>query len=78
VPIGDYSSSARYSHSFRGLAATEISKRKGITKAEAMRRAFALLAVADKEEQKPGGFSLGIVRETADHGLEAVGRVIGV
>jgi|688.fasta_scaffold15959_4 hypothetical protein len=57
---------------------TEISKRKGITKAEAMRRAFALLAVADKEEQKPGGFSLGIVRETADHGLEAVGRVIGV
>lgn len=57
---------------------TEISKRKGITKAEAMRRAFALLAVADKEEQKPSGFSLGIVRETADHGLEAVGRVIGV
>jgi hypothetical protein len=57
---------------------TEISKRKGITKAEAMRRAFALLAVADKEEQKPGGFSLGLVRETADHGLEAVGRVIGV
>lgn len=57
---------------------TEISKRKGITKAEAMRRAFALLAVADKEEQKPGGFSLGIVRETSDHGLEAVGRVIGV
>jgi hypothetical protein len=57
---------------------TEISKRKGITKAEAMRRAFALLAVADKEEQKPGVFSLGIVRETADHGLEAVGRVIGV
>lgn len=57
---------------------TEISKRKGITKAEAMRRAFALLTVADKEEQKPGGFSLGIVRETADHGLEAVGRVIGV
>ncbi len=57
---------------------TEISKRKGITKAEAMRRAFALLAVADKEEQKTGGFSLGIVRETADHGLEAVGRIIGV
>ena len=57
---------------------TEISKRKGITKAEAMRRAFALLAVADKEEQKPGGFSLGIVRETADHRLEAVGRVVGL
>ena len=57
---------------------TDIARRNGITKAEAMRRAFALLAVADQEKQKEGGFSLGIVRERTDHTLEAVGRVIGI
>ncbi len=54
-----------------------IAKRNGITKAEAMRRAFALLTIADEEKQKPG-FSLGIVREKEDHTLEAVGRLVGV
>lgn len=57
---------------------TEIAKRNGITKAEAMRRAFALLAVADEEKRKGGGFSLGIVRENAQHELVAVGRVVGL
>ena len=56
---------------------TDIAKRNGITKAEAMRRAFALLTVADQEKQKKG-FSLGIVRERDDHTLEAVGRVVGI
>lgn len=56
---------------------TDIAKRNGLTKADAIRRAFALLAVADQEKQKKG-FSLGIVRENADHSLEAVGRVVGV
>jgi Ribbon-helix-helix protein, copG family. len=56
---------------------TDIAKQSGITKAEAMRRAFALLAVAYAEKKKPG-FSLGIVRERDDHTLEAVGRVVGI
>ena len=56
---------------------TEIAKRNGMTKAEAMRKAFALLAVADQEKQKGNGSSIGIVRDNAD-GLYAVGRVVGL
>jgi hypothetical protein len=55
----------------------DIAKQSGITKAEAMRRAFALLAVAYDEKKKPG-YSLGIVREREDHTLEAVCRVVGI
>lgn len=58
-------------------ALNDIAKRNGITKAEGMRRAFALLVIADEQKQKKGGFSLGIVRERDDHTLEAVGRVVG-
>ncbi|KAB0498278.1 ribbon-helix-helix domain-containing protein [Pseudomonas lini] len=58
-------------------ALNDISRRRGITKAEAMRKAFALLVIADKEDRKPG-FSLGIVRERDDHTLEAMGRVVGL
>ncbi|RON40279.1 ribbon-helix-helix protein, CopG family [Pseudomonas brassicacearum] len=58
-------------------ALNDIVERNGITKAEAIRRAFALLVIADREKQKKGGFSLGIVRERDDHTLEAVGRVVG-
>ncbi|RON51818.1 ribbon-helix-helix protein, CopG family [Pseudomonas frederiksbergensis] len=58
-------------------ALNDIAKRNGITKAEAIRRAFALLVIADREKQKKGGFSLGIVRERDDHTLEAIGRVVG-
>ena len=56
---------------------TAIAKDRGMTKAEAMRKAFALLVIADSEARKPG-FSLGIVREHDDHTLEAVGRVVGL
>ncbi|MBI2379227.1 MAG: ribbon-helix-helix protein, CopG family [Gammaproteobacteria bacterium] len=55
-----------------------IARRSGISKAEAMRRAFALLAIADQEKQKNRGRSLGIIREREDHSLEAVCRIIGV
>lgn len=58
-------------------ALTDIARQSGITKAEAMRRAFALLAIANDEKKKPG-FSLGVVRERDDHTLEAVCRVVGV
>ncbi|MGF6489174.1 hypothetical protein [Pseudomonas frederiksbergensis] len=58
-------------------ALNDISRRRGITKAEAMRKAFALLVIADSEARKPG-FSLGIVREREDHTLEAMGRVVGL
>lgn len=57
---------------------TEISQGIGITKAEAMRRAFALLAVAYDEKKKGNGSSLGIVRETEDHSLNAVGKIVGL
>jgi len=56
---------------------TALARRRGITKAEAMRKAFALLVIADSEARKPG-FSLGIARERDDHTLEAVGRVVGL
>jgi hypothetical protein len=55
----------------------DIARQSGITKAEAMRRAFALLAVAYDQKKKPG-FSLGVVREREDHTLEAVCRVVGI
>ena len=56
---------------------TQIAQQQHISKAEAMRRAFALLAVADDEKRK--GNSLGIVRESEeDHELEALGRIVGV
>ena len=58
-------------------ALNDIVERNGITKAEAIRRAFALLVIADRQKQKKGGFSLGIVRERDDHTLEAVCRVVG-
>ncbi|PID43984.1 MAG: hypothetical protein CSA52_03425 [Gammaproteobacteria bacterium] len=56
---------------------TEIAKKEGITKAEAMRKAFALLSIAEQEKAK--GNSLGIVRENKEnHELQAIGRVVGI
>jgi hypothetical protein len=56
---------------------TEIAQKEGISKAEAMRKAFALLSIAVEESAK--GNSLGIVRENPEnHGLQALGRVVGV
>lgn len=57
---------------------TQIARKKGISKAEAMRRAFALLVVADRENSKGNGCGLGIVKESPDGKLEAVGRVVGI
>lgn len=56
---------------------TDIAIRNHMSKAEAVHRAFALLAVADQEKRKPG-YSLGIVRERDDRTLEAIGRVTGI
>lgn len=56
---------------------TAIAKKAGISKAEAMRKAFALLAVAEAEKVK--GNSLGIVREGEEsHELKAIGLIVGV
>ena len=56
---------------------TAIAKKAGISKAEAMRKAFALLAVAEGEKVK--GNSLGIVREDEEsHELKAIGLVVGI
>jgi hypothetical protein len=56
---------------------TEIAQKEGISKAEAMRKAFALLSVAVAETAK--GNSLGIVRENPEsHETEVLGRVVGL
>ena len=56
---------------------TAIAKKAGISNAEAMRKAFALLAVAEGEKVK--GNSLGIVREDEEsHELKAIGLVVGI
>ncbi|WP_332851300.1 hypothetical protein [Duganella sp. S19_KUP01_CR8] len=51
---------------------------RGISKGEAMLRAFALLKVAYDEKQKGDGSSLGLVRRLPDNTLQAVGIVTGV
>jgi len=51
---------------------------RGISKAEAMRRAFALLKLAYEERQKGDGSSIGFVRRKADNSLEALGVVTGI
>ena len=56
---------------------TEIATKQGITKSEAVRRAMALLSVAELEKEK--GNSLGIVRENPDsHELQVLGRIVGL
>lgn len=57
---------------------TEIALRSGISKAEALKRALALLAIADDERQKNNGSSLGIVRKTGSNDLEAVAMLVGL
>jgi predicted transcriptional regulator len=51
---------------------TEIARKSGITKAEAMRRAFALLSVAHDERER--GNSLAVV----DDKMKPVARLVGV
>lgn len=55
-----------------------IAKRSGIPKIEAVRRAFALLIVADEERQRNDGSSVGIVRRTDDDQLEAICPINGL
>lgn len=55
-----------------------IAQRNGLSLSEVMRRAFALLAVAEEEKRKGEGYSVGIVREHDDHELEAIARITGV
>ena len=55
---------------------TRIAKEQGIAKTEVVRRAFAILKVA--EEEKSNGGILGIMRRAGDGKLEAVARFIGV
>jgi hypothetical protein len=55
---------------------TKIANDQGIAKTEVVRRAFAILKVA--EEEKPKGGMLGMVRSTGDGKLEAVARIIGL
>lgn len=54
----------------------EKSKRDGITKAEVVRRAFALLQVSESEKEK--GRSIGIISEGANHEMKVVGKIIGL
>lgn len=54
---------------------TEIARGQGITKAEAMRKAFALLSVA--EDEKENGNSLGIIKDK-DGETIVVGKLVGV
>lgn len=54
----------------------EKSKRDGITKAEVVRRAFALLQVSEAEKEK--GRSIGIISEGANHEMKVVGKIIGL
>ena len=54
----------------------KISREQGTSKVEVVRRAFALLKLADEEKAK--GKSLGIVRETADNKLEVDTKILGL
>lgn len=56
---------------------SQIAARNSITKAEAMRNAFALLAFADRIEQKGDGSCIGVVRLQGQK-LEAVGKIVGL
>lgn len=51
---------------------TEIAKKSGISKAEAMRRAFALLSVAQEEKER--GNTLAVV----DKSFKPVARLVGI
>ena len=54
---------------------TSIASEQGIPKTEVVRRAFAILKVAQEERSKGG--MLGMVRRADDGKLEAVARIVG-
>lgn len=56
---------------------SDIARRSGLSKGEAILRAFALLSIADIEENK--GNSLAVVRENKENKqLETVARLVGI
>lgn len=56
---------------------TNFAARNRVSKPEAVRRALAVLALAEREKAR--GRSLGIVEEDRDtHELHAVGRILGL
>ncbi|SDG68227.1 MULTISPECIES: hypothetical protein [unclassified Duganella] len=57
---------------------TMIACARGITKAEAMLRAFALLKIAFDETQRNDGSSIGFVQRMPDNTLQARGVVRGI
>jgi hypothetical protein len=59
-------------------ALTMIACAKGISKAEAMLRAFALLKIGFEESQRGDGSSLGVVQRMPDNSLRALRVVRGI
>lgn len=54
----------------------ETSKREGITKAEVIRKAFALLQISESEKKK--GRAIGVISEDSNHEMRVVGKIIGL
>ncbi|HEK0966003.1 TPA: ribbon-helix-helix protein, CopG family [Proteus mirabilis] len=55
----------------------ETAKKEGISKADVVRKAFALLQVSETEKKK--GRSLGIITEEQNsHEMKVVGKIIGL
>jgi len=55
----------------------ETSRREGITKAEVIRKAFALLQISETEKSK--GRSIGIISEDkGSHEMRVVGKIVGL
>lgn len=55
----------------------ETSSKDGISKAEVIRKAFALLQLSESEKKK--GRALGIIAEDSEkHELKVVGKIIGL
>ena len=54
----------------------ETSKKDGITKAELIRKAFALLQISENEKKK--GRSLGVITEDQNHDMRVIGKIIGL
>lgn len=55
----------------------ETSKREGISKAEVIRKAFALLKISETEKSK--GRAIGIIKEDEhNHEMKVVGKIIGL
>lgn len=48
----------------------------GISKAEVIRRAFALLQISEEEKKK--GRALGVIAEDSHHEMKVVGKIVGL